>query len=100
MTDAAAAPGPATRGGTLGLRLALAFLTVALAAVGLLAGLTAVFAAEDVSSLASQQRTELANAIAVAAGAVWDENKDWSSADLFPALDLAARTGAAVQVQD
>ncbi len=100
MTDDAAAPGPAARGGTLGLRLALAFLTVALAAVGLLAGLTAAFAAADVSTLASQQRAELANAIAVAAGAVWDRNKTWSSADLSPVLDLAAKTGEAVQVRD
>ena len=57
-----------TRGGTLGLRLALAFLGVALAAIALLAGLTAAFAAADVSNLASQQRGELARAIAVAAG--------------------------------
>jgi len=64
MTDQAAAPGPATRrgepvlaarGGAMGLRLALAFITVALAAVALLAGLTAAFAAADVSNLASQQ---------------------------------------------
>ena len=46
------------RGGTLGLRLALAFLSVALAAVALLAGLTAAFAAADVSNLASQQRAD------------------------------------------
>ena len=100
MTDQVAAPGRATRGGALGLRLALAFITVALAAVALLAGLTAAFAAADVSTLASQQRTELANAIASAAGAAWDGNHTWSSADLSPVLDLAARTGAAVQVRD
>ena len=100
MTDQAAAPGRATRGGTLGLRLALAFITVALAAVALLAGLTAAFAAADVSTLASQQRSELANAIASAAGAAWEENHTWSSADLSPVLDLAARTGAAVQIRD
>jgi two-component system, OmpR family, sensor histidine kinase BaeS len=89
-----------TRGGTLGLRLALAFLGVALAAIALLAGLTAAFAAADVSNLASQQRGELARAIAVAAGAVWDENKSWSSADLSPVLDLAAHTGTAFQIRD
>ena len=82
MTDRAAAPGLATRGGTLGLRLALAFITVALAAVALLAGLTAAFAAADVSTLASQQRSELASAIASAAGAAWEGNHTWSSADL------------------
>ncbi|MGH3194603.1 MAG: sensor histidine kinase, partial [Streptosporangiaceae bacterium] len=105
MTDpaAAAAPdlaGPPGRGSTLGLRLALAFLTVALAAVALLAGLTAAFAAADVSTLASQQRNDLANAIAVAAGVVWDRKNTWSSADLSPILDLVAGTGAAVQIRD
>ena len=95
--------GPARRGGrgdALGLRLALAFLGVALAAVALLAGLTAAFAAADVSALASQQRTELTSAIAVAAGAAWDRNNSWASADLSPVLDLAERTGVAVQVRD
>ena len=100
MTDQAAAPGRAIRGGALGLRLALAFITVALAAVALLAGLTAVFAAADVSTLASQQRTELATAIVSAAGAAWEGNHTWSAADLSPVLDLAARTGAAVQIRD
>ena len=88
------------RGGTLGLRLALAFLTVALAAVALLAGLTAAFAAADVSNLASQQRGELAKAIAALAGAAWDRNNTWPSANLSPVRDLAASTGAAVQIQD
>ena len=45
MTDAGdPVPVPASRGSTLGLRLALAFLSVALAAVALLAGLAAVLA--------------------------------------------------------
>ena len=100
MTEEATAPGLAARGGTLGLRLALAFLTVALAAVALLAGLTAAFAAADVATLASQQRTELANAIAAAAGTAWEGNRTWSSADLSPVLDFAAKTGAAVQIRD
>src|SRR6266516_3262166 len=103
----ASPPGPASptgtvpRGGTLGLRLALAFLTVALAAVALLAGLTAAFAAADVAHLASQQRDELARAIEVAAGAAWDTNNDtWSAASLKPVLDQAARIGTAVQIRD
>src|SRR5215469_6057510 len=103
MTEEASPPGPpgrAARGDTLGLRLALAFVSVALAAVALLAGLTATFAAADVSALAAQQRTELTRAIAVAAGAAFDRNNSWSSADLAPILDLAARTGAAVQIRD
>jgi two-component system sensor histidine kinase BaeS len=98
MTDSAEQT--QARGGTLGLRLALAFLSVALAAVALLAGLTAAFAASDVAHLGSQQRDELARAIAVASGAVWDRNNTWSTADLSPVLDLAARTGTAVQIRD
>src|SRR5207302_1978144 len=108
MTDPGPAPppGPAPltgtvpRGGTLGLRLALAFLTVALAAVALLAGLTAAFAAADVSNLATQQRGELAKAIMALAGAAWDRNNTWPSANLSPVRDLAASTGAVVQIRD
>src|SRR5580693_9832283 len=103
--SASASPaGPASafafRGSTLGLRLALAFLSVALAAVALLAGLTAALAAADVSALSSQQRAELTSAIAAAAAAVWDRGDSWASADLSPVLDLAARTGAEVQIRD
>jgi len=100
MTDGAGPPGRGARGDTLGLRLALAFLAVALAAVALLAGLTAAFAARDVAALASKQRIDLTGAIAVAAGAAWDRNDGWATADLFPVLDLAARAGADVQVRD
>jgi len=100
QTPAAQTSAAQARGGTLGLRLALAFLSVALAAVALLAGLTAAFAAADVSHLASQQRNELASAIAVAASAVWNRNNTWSTADLSPVLDLATRTGTAVQIRD
>jgi len=100
MTDNASVPGPGARGGALALRLALAFVAVALAAVALLAGLTAAFAASDISSLASQQHGELTGAIAVAAGAVWDRNNTWAGADLSPVLDLAARTGTDVQISD
>jgi signal transduction histidine kinase len=100
MTDRAAPPGPQVRGGALGLRLALAFLAVALAAVALLAGLTAAFAAADVSALASRQRIELTSAIALFAGAAWAQKDSWSSADLSPILDLGTQTGIVVQIRD
>lgn len=61
-TDNTAAPVPGASRGTL----ALAFVAVTLAAVALLAELTAAFAASDVSSLASRQRQELTATIAVA----------------------------------
>ncbi|HEY1626720.1 MAG TPA: ATP-binding protein [Streptosporangiaceae bacterium] len=90
----------AFRGDTLGLRLTLAFLGVALAAVAVLAGLAAAFAASDVTSLADRQRTELTSAIAVAAGAAWDKNNSWPAADLAPVLDLAERSGVDVRIDD
>ncbi len=86
--------------GPIALRLALAFVAVALAAVALLAGLTAAFAAADVSHLASRQRADLTAAVAVAAGAAWDRAQSWTGADLAPVLDLAARAGADVQIRD
>jgi signal transduction histidine kinase len=102
---ASAAPATPTltsafRGSTLGLRLALAFLSVALAAVALLAGLTAGLAAADVSDLTGQQRDDLTSAIAAAAAAAWLSGDSWASADLSPVLDLATRTGAEVQIRD
>jgi len=78
---------------TLGLRLALAFLAVALAAVALLATLVAVFSSADVSALAGRQRDDLASAMSVAAAAAWDS-------DLTPIQDLAERTGVNLQVRD
>ena len=94
------APGPPGRNGAIGLRLALAFLGVALAAIALLAGLIAVFSAADVSDLAARQRAQLASAVTVAAGAAWDRTNSWAAADLGPVLDLAGRTGADVQIRD
>ncbi|MGI8448986.1 MAG: ATP-binding protein [Streptosporangiaceae bacterium] len=91
---------PAGRNGAIELRLALAFLGVALVAIALLAGLTAVFSAADVSDLAARQRAQLASAVAVAAGAAWDHTSSWAAADLGPVLDLAARTGADVQIRN
>lgn len=81
-------------------RLALAFLGVALAAIAVLAGLTAALAAADVTRLASRQHTELTAAIAGAAGAERDRGNNWAAADLSPVLGLAARTGAAAQIRD
>jgi len=98
--DGSGPPDPVTRGDAIGLRLALAFAAVALAAIALLAGLTAAFAAADVSSLASRQRAELTKAIAAAAGTAWDRHDSWASADVEPVLDLAARVGADAEIRD
>ena len=99
-SDPPRAPGGGHRGNTLGLRLALAFLGVALAAVALIAVLTAVFSAADVSSQESRQRDELAGAVAVAAGSAWQQHQSWAGADLNPAINFAAETGVQLQVRD
>ena len=68
--------------------------------MALLAGLTAIFASADVSNLATQQRTDLARAVAFAAGVAYDKNDTWTNAGLSLVLDQAARTGLAVQILD
>jgi two-component system, OmpR family, sensor histidine kinase BaeS len=93
-------PGGGHRGDTLGLRLALAFLGVALAAVTLIAVLTAVFSAADVSSLAGRTRDELAGTFAVLAGSAWQQNQSWTDAGLDPLREVSAQTGAQFQVRD
>src|SRR5215469_3610589 len=85
---------------TLGPRLALAFLGVALAAVALLAVLAAVFSAVDVSSLANRQRDDLASAVAAAAASSWNQDQGWAGADLAPVLDLATKSGIQFQLRD
>src|SRR5258708_25919623 len=92
--------GSGHRGTALGMRLALAFLGVALAAVALIAVLTAVFSAVDVSSLASRQRAELASAFAVAAGRSWQQNHGWVSSELVPIIDLAEHSGVQLHLRD
>jgi two-component system, OmpR family, sensor histidine kinase BaeS len=94
------AAAPSARNEAIGLRLALAFLGVALMAIALLAGLIAVFSAADVSALAARQRTQVASAVAVASGAAFDRKNSWAMAYLSPVLDLTARTGAAVQIRN
>ena len=102
LSPAAARPfsrGLAAPPGPIGLRLALAFLAVALAAVALLAGLTAAFTAADVSHLTGQQRAEMTKSLAAAAGVVQGRTGSWAAADLSPLLDLAEPAEAA-QIRD
>lgn len=100
MTEGPPGSRPPGSRDTLGLRLALSFLGVALAAVALLAGLIVAFAAAEVSNLVSDQRTDLTTAIAAAAAATWTEHHSWQGVDISPALDLAARTGADARIVD
>jgi two-component system, OmpR family, sensor histidine kinase BaeS len=86
--------------GPIRLRLALAFIGVALLAVALLAGLTAAFAAADVSTLAVQQRQELTQAMTVVAGTAWEAGSGWSADDLRTIINAGRRIGADIQVSD
>jgi two-component system, OmpR family, sensor histidine kinase BaeS len=85
--------------GPIGLRLALAFIAVALLAIALLAGLTAAFAAADVSTLADRQRQELTQSMTLVAGAAW-ERGGWSKDDLGRVIDAGRSIGVGVQVTD
>jgi two-component system sensor histidine kinase BaeS len=111
MTDRTGPPGdspvapsrpaaPEPRTDSLGVHLTLGFLGVALAAVALLTVLTVAFTTADVSHLVTQQRRDLTNAIAAAAGAAWRPNNTWNGADLSSALELASRTGADAEIVD
>ncbi len=91
-----------TRGpliGGLGLRLALVFVAVALAAVAAVIALGSMTTSRDVHHLISQQRAGLARATAIAAGIAYGE-AGWPRADLAPLTDLVAHAGAAVQVRN
>ena len=90
----------AGRSGPIGLRLALAFVGVALSAVAVFGLLSAVFAADEVSTLASSQRTLLTQALEVASADAWRSNGGWSMAALRPVVDLATKIGARIQVTD
>ena len=90
----------ADRSGSIGLRLALAFVAVALCAVALVGVLSAVFTAAEVSKLASQQRSLLTKSLDVATADAWEHDHRWSMAELHPVVDLATKIAVVVQVRD
>ena len=100
MADGEKPPPSEPRGSTLGLRLALTFLGVALASIAVVAALAAWLADDDVRGLTRRQHTDLTSAVAFSAAAAWAEDNSWAAADLSPALELAARTGAEAQIRD
>jgi two-component system sensor histidine kinase BaeS len=82
------------------MRLSLAFVSVALTAIALLAALTAVFAAADVDQLAQAQRGRLTQAMAVVAAASRSQADAWSRSGLMSTMELAGTLHADVQVTD
>lgn len=86
--------------GPLGVRLALAFLTVALAAIGVFAALTILSARNEVSGLTDRQREDDLAATAIAAGNAYQRADGWAAADLAGAAVVAARSQATLTVVD
>jgi signal transduction histidine kinase len=87
--------------GTVGLRLALAFIAVAVLAVALVAVLAVLFTNRDISALIQQRRDDLANSLAVDAVSTYNTGKPgWSDVDLAPALKLADSDGAQAAILD
>src|SRR6516162_6769499 len=94
-------PGPSKpRRGSLSMQLAVGFLGIALAAIALVTGLSVAFGGNDVADLVAQQREELTQAVAGAAGASWAHQASWYGADLAPVLDLGNRIGAQAAIVD
>jgi two-component system sensor histidine kinase BaeS len=86
--------------GPLGVRLALAFLTVAVAAIGVFAALTMVSARNEASGLTDRQREDDLTATAIAAGDAYQRAGGWYSADLTGAAAVAARSQATLTIVD
>ena len=91
----------AERSGPLGIRLALAFVAVAVLAVAIVAGLAVVFSDRDISVLLQQRRDDLTRTLSLDAISTYNTGRPgWSDVDLKPALDLAASSGTEVAILD
>jgi two-component system, OmpR family, sensor histidine kinase BaeS len=86
--------------GPLGVRLALAFLTVAVAAIAVFAALTMLSARNEASGLTDRQREDDLTATAIAAGDAYQRAGGWASADLAGAAAVAARSQATLTIVD
>lgn len=82
----------------LAIRLAAAFVLVAVCAVLVLAGLTVLSARREVSALVDRQHRADAEAAAVAAAQAYESAGGWAGAQLAPAGAIAVRAGASLQV--
>lgn len=84
----------------LGVRLAAAFVTVAIAAVTVLGILSVVAARDSVSDLVTDVHADDARSAAAAAASAYDEAGGWDGADLSSAVAVAARGQATLAVAD
>lgn len=86
--------------GSIGSRLSLAFVAVALGAIALFAGLVLYASSRDVSDLTSQQQDGTVSAVAHAAQVAYLDAGGWKGVDLDAALTLATAAGGKVGVFD
>jgi two-component system, OmpR family, sensor histidine kinase BaeS len=86
--------------GPLGIRIAAAFVGVALAAVAVFAAAVLIADRGDVSDLAATDRNHAADALATVLRNAYQETGSWASADVGPAEALADESGAAARVLD
>jgi two-component system, OmpR family, sensor histidine kinase BaeS len=93
---------PAARGGRsrLAVRLALAFLVVALGALAVLTVVTLLSARGGFSELAEQRQQATLDRVAVLVAQAYEDAGGWSGADLHPAAAVAAADGAQLAVRD
>ena len=84
----------------LGVRLAAAFVTVAVAAVTVLGILSIVAARDEVSDLITDVHDDDARSAAAAAAAAYQDAGGWNGADLSPAVAVAARGQATLALAD
>ena len=84
----------------LGLRLAAAFVTVAVLAVGVYAVLTVASTREQLAELILEVHRQDAEAAAAAAARAYEEAGSWEDADLLGAVAVAARGQATIAVRD
>ncbi|HEV2377784.1 MAG TPA: HAMP domain-containing sensor histidine kinase [Streptosporangiaceae bacterium] len=85
----------------VGLRLALAFVAVAVLAVAIVAILAVLFTDKDIAVLVQQRRNDLIKSLVADAVSTYNTGKPgWDDVYLSPALDLAASDGAQAAVLD
>jgi signal transduction histidine kinase len=86
--------------GPLGVRLTLAFLSVAIAAIAVFGALMVVASRSEVSGLSNQRRHDDLAATAAAAADSYARAGGWTGADLFAVATVAARGQATLTVLD
>lgn len=86
--------------GSLAARLALAFVAVALVAVGVLAGLTLFSSRSEIDQLADRQRDQDTASISATVAQAYRQAGGWRQSDLSGAFALAAAARAELTVVD